>query len=676
MLHKLGLCRVIGLGLIAPVAVAGEFEISGYLKNETSVFTNEGQTIGQARTTLDNNGHDQGEFYKSEFSFNIDANYKVDDTTKIHAQLRPVYDPEARDGWKGHQLYSQQDWFRELFVDTKAGPLDLRLGKQQLVWGTADGIKLLDIINPTDYREFNQNTMEDSRIPVWMARADLGLGSANSLQFVVAQNQGNVIPGLNASGDRGHPFLMQGVDTITGPVNGFLNISPALGSVAGAFSYLALGGQQQQGLPSMGLAPVTMVTVQDFVNNSPSAQASGMPQACQLYGLPAVGSATCLDTITQAVPTLITIPGLGTIPRPGGNNQNVTNLIDGANWNLVAPNSAFEYMPLATFATFNSFVGWGSDPNNPIVGINSRYKRDYPDAAEPNFGLRFKSSIRDSFNYTLNYLYNYDPNPSVNIHWEGVGGQRLVVDRLADPFGSGNTTVLLRDPRTPSGAGGTYYGAYNPFTFAPTNLPPATLAFVETLNRIHNIGASFDTSVDTPGMQPIVLRGEFLYQKDVSSPIINRNALEIGDVVNGLYTRKGDMFKYVLGVDITVLTNLLISTQFIQFVNLDFVDKPGEYTGDMPTLHLSNGLNKGDKYKNFGSLFFSKPFGEAQLGRLNNITIMEKGGGYWNRLDAEYSFTNNLIGLAEWNNYWGDKDTMFGQFNKSSNFQLGVKYLF
>ena len=30
----------------------------------------------------------------------------------------------------------------------------------------------------------------------------------------------------------------------------------------------------------------------------------------------------------------------------------------------------------------------------------------------------------------------------------------------------------------------------------------------------------------------------------------------------------------------------------------------------------------------------------------------------------------------EWNSYWGDEDTTFGQFDKSSNLQLGFKFIF
>ena len=39
--------------------------------------------------------------------------------------------------------------------------------------------------------------------------------------------------------------------------------------------------------------------------------------------------------------------------------------------------------------------------------------------------------------------------------------------------------------------------------------------------------------------------------------------------------------------------------------------------------------------------------------------MYEEGGGWWNRFDMEYSFTDNLIGTAELNQYWGDEDTQF-----------------
>jgi len=137
------------------------------------------------------------------------------------------------------------------------------------------------------------------------------------------------------------------------------------------------------------------------------------------------------------------------------------------------------------------------------------------------------------------------------------------------------------------------------------------------------------------------------------------------------------------------MTNMLVSGQFIQFRNLDYVNQQdtcvtqGEntvdcsiYTGDLSTMHVTNGLQRGWENKEFYSLFFSKPIGEEQLGRWNNITIYEDGGGWWNRLDADYSISDQLIVGGEINNYWGDENTTFGQMKESSNVGFTVKYIF
>ena len=199
----------------------------------------------------------------------------------------------------------------------------------------------------------------------------------------------------------------------------------------------------------------------------------------------------------------------------------------------------------------------------------------------------------------------------------------------------------------------------------------ATLVFVEDRNRIHNLGTSFDYAAQA-GDIPLVIRGEFLYQKDVNQPIVDRGALADGDLVAGLKSEEADFFKYVLGVDVTVMTNLLVSGQFIQFRNLDFVDDKcsfvtqggatascSRYTGDPATMTVTTTSTQADENKEFYSLFFSKPFGETQLGRGNNIIIYEEGGGWWNRFDVEYSFSDEIVLTGEINHYWGDEDTLW-----------------
>ncbi len=67
---------------------------------------------------------------------------------------------------------------REAYVDTEIGGTFLRLGKQQVVWGQADGLKVLDVLNPQSFREFILPDFEDSRIPLWMVNAEIPVGAA------------------------------------------------------------------------------------------------------------------------------------------------------------------------------------------------------------------------------------------------------------------------------------------------------------------------------------------------------------------------------------------------------------------------------------------------------------------------------------------------------------------
>jgi hypothetical protein len=65
---------------------------------------------------------------------------------------------------------------RELFLQWSHGPLRVRAGKQQLVWGEADGIKVLDVLNPQDFREYILPNFSESRIPLWSLDFDIELG--------------------------------------------------------------------------------------------------------------------------------------------------------------------------------------------------------------------------------------------------------------------------------------------------------------------------------------------------------------------------------------------------------------------------------------------------------------------------------------------------------------------
>lgn len=62
---------------------------------------------------------------------------------------------------------------REFYLDVPTSFAHFRIGKQQTVWGQADGLKVLDVVNPQDFREFILDDFEDSRIPLWTFAAEV-----------------------------------------------------------------------------------------------------------------------------------------------------------------------------------------------------------------------------------------------------------------------------------------------------------------------------------------------------------------------------------------------------------------------------------------------------------------------------------------------------------------------
>ena len=344
-----------------------------------------------------------------------------------------------------------------------------------------------------------------------------------------------------------------------------------------------------------------------------------------------------------------------------------------------------------TFRTFDAFVN-----------AKSQYVYNMPDDTDVDLAARFKGSTQGGVNYSINASYNYDKNPIIGLSWRGDKGQKLTVHEVktgitalgaASPlnadgsFGVGtvaaNTTLQLVDmadagltqaPKLANNDVGFYTaGNYGGSAGAGKE---ATLQFSQEVKRVKQLGGSFDMAIETKGLGPIVIRGEALYTKDGYSPVMDKTRLAIGGLAGALTMRKADRFRYVLGVDITVLKNMLISTQFIQDRNLDYVDDGSAYTADYATMHMTNGFKQAEKNKEFYSLFFSKPFGASGEHRWNNIFMFEENGGKWNRLDAEFSINDDTQITAEYNKYWGDENTQFGQLKNSSNIQVGLKYTF
>ena len=727
--------------------VFAEAEVTGKIVHESGFFTEAGSTIGDygvgsytAGVGASDGGlntHSKNDAMKRETSARIYVDGEVDEITDgatYHVELNLMTDGKGTSNYDSNEAYTQRDPLREAYVDSQVGDWSLRTGKQQVVWGTADGMKLLDMINPSDYGEMAQNQMEDSRIPVWMVNAETTNEDGTEYQVIVSQPKENVFAGLNRNintavrqntpntgadttlndgQDTGHAFMMKGPDTITGVKNGFLNIVPDLGGVAtqfaggfgslgelsansmsgfnvGGFEGMVMGGtstsmagQMHQGgmLQANGLSSTgNHVTNTEYVaaSNAGNWSFAMLPDSFQQS---VVNTAFAMKKI--ATNTMATVLASSTMVNAanamtgadmleyGFASQFDTNLADAESATEVM-DTAFDYMSNTSFLTFDAFVNAGS-----------QYVYNMPTDGDVDLAIRTKRATKGGVNYSLNASYNYDKNPIIDMSWRNAAGSLLHTNKVVNNAGvltvnnattTGYSLVLadsvLADNSTLTNS------AYGGQAGAGKN---AILRFTQEVKRVKNIGGSFDMAVETESLGPVVIRGEALYTQDTYSPVIDKTKLSYGDLVGALEMVKGDRLKYVLGVDVTALTNMMVSVQYIEDRNLDFIDGANRYTADYATMSMSNGFNKAIEAKNFYSLFLSKPFGASGEHRWNNIVMLEEsanGDGKWNRLDAEFSIDDDTQATVEYNKYWGDANSQFGQLEKSSNIQVGVKYSF
>jgi uncharacterized protein DUF1302 len=111
-----------------------------------------------------------------------------------------------------------QELFREYYADFSLfdGKLDMRIGKQQLVWGESDFFQAMDLVHGFDFRWrlFFENN-EDWRKPLFLVNFDLDLDDelGGSLNFFVR-------PGLDSNDAIGNNFNIEGGRWIPAPYRG------------------------------------------------------------------------------------------------------------------------------------------------------------------------------------------------------------------------------------------------------------------------------------------------------------------------------------------------------------------------------------------------------------------------------------------------------------------------
>ncbi len=161
-----------------------------------------------------------------DFSWQPEARWRFDDGGRLtgRMRLRAQTEPGTRPGDIEKASFapatrpqnigdSAELDLRELYYERSLDDWYLTAGKQQVVWGKADGLKVLDVVNPQSFREFILEDFEQSRIPLWTFNIersiDNWLGGDWTLQLLWVPDQTyHALPTQNATYGFSSPRLV------------------------------------------------------------------------------------------------------------------------------------------------------------------------------------------------------------------------------------------------------------------------------------------------------------------------------------------------------------------------------------------------------------------------------------------------------------------------------------
>jgi len=87
---------------------------------------------------------------------------------------------------------------RQAFLDIYFADFDLRIGKQQIIWGKAEGVFITDIISPRDLSEFLLPDFEEIRIGINAFKLDYYLGNSTFEAVWIPLFQPAILPEANS----------------------------------------------------------------------------------------------------------------------------------------------------------------------------------------------------------------------------------------------------------------------------------------------------------------------------------------------------------------------------------------------------------------------------------------------------------------------------------------------
>jgi len=132
--------------------------------------------------------HDPGDESKIKSLGWLEGKYTFSEAANLRVATRGYYDTvfEATDRYPDNVRRNQEKELelREAILSVSHGDLDVRLGRQQIVWGEAISTFVTDVVNPKDFREFILPDFTELRVPIWALDAQWRLARNVTLEAV------------------------------------------------------------------------------------------------------------------------------------------------------------------------------------------------------------------------------------------------------------------------------------------------------------------------------------------------------------------------------------------------------------------------------------------------------------------------------------------------------------
>lgn len=209
------------LMMTAAGAAAQDLHFGGYARNNTGVLLNDNLDFSESKNTFDL----KAEYFGDISALNAEVYLNSTDTDVLEIGVK------------------------ELYMDLYFDSMDIRIGKQQIIWGKADGVFITDVVSPKDMSDFILPDFDEIRMGVTALKADWYLDAVD-FEFVwVPMFTPAVMP---ASGTLWGVSTPLTVDTIYLPENRLENseVFAKVSYMGSAIDIELMGGYMWDDLPA------------------------------------------------------------------------------------------------------------------------------------------------------------------------------------------------------------------------------------------------------------------------------------------------------------------------------------------------------------------------------------------------------------------------------------------